>query len=136
MRTGIIHTAHNRYSYSDARQVVTIPASADEALLRLWLYPLSEESASLALPTIPQMAVFGTQALSGDVQYVIVLDRFGNWIDTLLWDRSDDQDWSLHTFDLSNYAGESIKIQFGTYNDGLGGVSAMYVDEASLQICP
>jgi len=32
--------------------------------------------------------------------------------------------------------GKTIKIQFGTYNDGLGGVSSMYVDDVSLQMCP
>jgi hypothetical protein len=136
MRTGIIYTVHNRFSYSDAAQVVTIPASSDDVLLRMWIYPLSEESMSLALPAIPQSTIFGKEALSNDVQYVIVLDRFDNWIDTLLWQRSDSQKWDLHTFDLSNYSGEMIKIQFGTYNDGLGGVTAMYVDDVSLQICP
>jgi hypothetical protein len=136
MRTGIIFTIHNRYSYSDASQVVTIPASNDEVTLRMWIYPLSEEWATLALPAIPQSTVFGKEALASDVQYVLVLDQFDNWIGTLLWQRSDAQVWKLHTFDLSNYSGESIKIQFGTYNDGFGGVTAMYVDDVSLQMCP
>jgi hypothetical protein len=80
--------------------------------------------------------VFGKEALASDVQYVLVLDQFDNWIDTLLWQRSDAQVWKLHTFDLSQYSGQSIKIQFGTFNDGLGGVTAMYVDDVSLQMCP
>lgn len=136
MRTGIVYTAHNRFSYSDASQVVTIPASSDDVLLRMWIYPVSEEITTLALPPIPQSTIFGKEALAGDVQYVIVLDRFDFWIDTLLWQRSDAQVWKLHTFDLSKYSGETIKIQFGTYNDGLGGVSSMYVDDVSLQMCP
>jgi hypothetical protein len=136
MRTGIIYTAHNRFSYSDASQVVTIPGSVDDVLLRMWIYPLSEERVTLALPAIPQSTTFGKEALSSDVQYVIILDRFDNWIDTLLWQRSDSRAWKLHTFELSRYRGETIKIQFGTYNDGAGGVSAMYVDDVSLQMCP
>jgi hypothetical protein len=136
MRTGIIFTAHNRFSYSDASQVVSIPASRDDVLLRMWIYPLSEERTTMALPVIPQSTVFGKEALASDVQYVIILDRFDNWIDTILWQRSNTQVWKLHTFNLSRYNGETIKIQFGTYNDGLGGVSAMYVDDVSLQMCP
>jgi hypothetical protein len=136
MRTGIIFSIHNRFSYSDAGQVVTIPDSKDDVTLRMWIYPLSEESVSLALPAIPQTTVFGKEALASDVQYVLVLDQFDNWIDTLLWQRSDSQTWKLYTFDVSQYSGETIKIQFGTFNDGFGGVTAMYVDDASLQMCP
>lgn len=136
MRTGIVYSAHNRFSYSDASQVVTIPSNRRNVLLRMWLYPLSEERASLAVPAIPQSTVFGEEALAGDVQYVIILDRFDNWIDTLLWQRSNAGAWKIHTFDLSRYSGFTIKIQFGTYNDGLGGVTSMHVDDVSLQMCP
>jgi bacillopeptidase F (M6 metalloprotease family) len=41
-----------------------------------------------------------------------------------------------NTYDLTVYAGSTIKLQFGTYNDGFGGVTAMYVDDVSMQICP
>ena len=137
MRTGITHTAYNRFSYSDARQAVSIPGNVEDVLLRFWLYPLSEEStATTSLPALPTDKIFGLEALSSDVQYVLLLDQYGNWIDTLVWQRSDAGKWVFYTIDLSRYAGETIQIQFGTYNDGADGVTAMFVDEVSLQVCP
>jgi hypothetical protein len=135
MRTGILNSAENRYSYSDARQVVTIPSNINEATLRLWLYPQTTESGVLSLPEINQGLPFGQSPMAGDVQYVIVLNRFGAWIDTLLWQRSNEARWVEHTFDLTRYAGQTIKIQFGTYNDGSGGITSMFVDDAFLEAC-
>jgi hypothetical protein len=136
MRNGIVYQSHNRYSYSDAAQIISIPASYDDAELRMWLYPMSSEPAEMALPGIPQGKVFGTATLSSDVQYILILDIYGNWIDTLLWQRSNAQSWKEVTFDLDRYIGWSIRLQFGTYNDGWSGVTAMYVDDVSLQVCP
>lgn len=137
MRTGIIYAAHNRYSYSDAGQAVSIPSNTTSATLGLWVYPISTEVTNRALPSSqPSGELFGTEAMANDVQYVLILDAYGNWIDTLLWQRSDAQAWTYHEYDLTKYAGYSIRVQFGTYNDGLGGVSSMYVDDVSLQACP
>ena len=44
MRTGIVNSADNRYSYSSARQLVTIPYNAYHADLKLYLYPISGKS--------------------------------------------------------------------------------------------
>jgi len=118
MRTGIIYTAHNRFSYSDAYQVSPIKGLATSATLGMWVYPISE------------------RAVDRDVQYVLVLDRYGNWIDTLLWQRSNSQVWTYYTWDLMRYAGTTIRVQFGVYNDGLGDVTTMYVDDVTLQVCP
>jgi hypothetical protein len=79
---------------------------------------------------------FTETTLSGDLQYVLILDQYQNWIDTLVWQRSDSQDWTNKQFDLSDYAGWKIMLQWGTYNDGGGGITAMYVDDVSLQVCP
>ena len=135
MRTGITSQAHNRYSYSDAAQTVTISASADDVELSLWIYPISSDAAELALAEIPPGPTFGTAAMASDVQYVLILDRYGNWIDTLLWERSNSQSWKEYSFDLDRYAGKTIRIQFGTYNTGWGGVTSMYVDDVSLEVC-
>ena len=40
-----------------------------------------------------------------------------------------------HQFDLLGYAGQTIKLQFGVYNNGGGGVTGMYLDDASLELC-
>ena len=91
----------------------------------------------------PTAAEFEITAFAGDVQYVLILDPGPNpedpvddtLIETLLWMRSDAQQWQLFNFDISKYAGTSIKVQIGTYNDGSGGVSAMYADDVSLELC-
>ncbi len=136
MRTGIEYTSHNHYSYSDAYQSASIPLASNSATFKMQIYPMSTESTTLALADRPTATLLSSQALSGDVQYVLILDWYGNWIDTLLWQRKDTQTWELHSFDLSRYAGDYVRMQFGTYNDGWGGVTAMYVDDASLQVCP
>jgi len=118
MRNGIIRTRHNRYSYSDAYQMVGIPATAGDATLSMYIYPISEA------------------ATDQDVQYVLVLDRYGNWIGTLLWGRSDQEVWTYNEFNMNRYRGTTIRLQFGVYNNGLNDTTAMYVDDVSLQACP
>jgi len=137
MRTGILVTADNRLSYSDARQTVMIPADADQARLRLWIYPLSGESLLQPLPSLPKFngnSIFGLAPLANDAQYVLILNQYNQELQTLLWQRSNSLTWTLMEFDLSAYVGSTIKIQFGTYNDGYGGITAMYVDDVSLEI--
>jgi hypothetical protein len=136
MRTGIYYYSHNRYSYSDFRQTVNIPASSSSATLSFWAYPISGEAYYAPVPERPTSSEFGQEAMSGDVQYLLILDYWGNWIDTLLWQRSNAQYWQYYTFNLIRYAGSTIKIQFGTYNNGYGGVTSMYVDDVSLWACP
>ncbi|MBL7064616.1 MAG: PKD domain-containing protein [Anaerolineae bacterium] len=135
MRVGIVEPGDNRYSYSSARQTVTIPAGAFSATLRFWLYPMTGESlAKLIVPSRP---------LAGDWQYVLILNEDDQTLDTLLRQRTDDRQWVFHQFDLGAYAGQTtcgeqsrtIKLQFGVYNDGTDGVTAMYVDDVSLELC-
>jgi len=136
MRVGIVEPADNRYSFSSARQLVTIPAHATGATLRFWLYPLSgEPSAGPAFSTPPQAPMIGDVLVSEDAQYVLILDASDQWIDTLLWQLSDDRRWTFHQCDLIDYAGQTIKLHFGVRNDGLDGVTGMYVDDVSLELC-
>ena len=137
MRTGILNSYDNRYSYSDAEQLVTIPADASNVTLHIWLYPISGEVTDSPVPPVPDMKTFrfGKEPLANDVQYILILDQYGNWIDTLYWQRRDDHSWQYYQFSLRAYAGDTIYIHFGTYNDGYGGVTAMYVDDAELEVC-
>ncbi len=116
MRTGIYYQSHNRFSYSDARQTVALPKTVSKALLSFYIYP-------------------STSDYNKDVQYVLILDQWGNWIDTLIW-QIKSQGWVYKEFGLKSYAGETIQINFGTYNDGLSGVSSMYVDDVKFEVCP
>ncbi|HSO27365.1 MAG TPA: carboxypeptidase-like regulatory domain-containing protein, partial [Anaerolineales bacterium] len=141
LRTGVYATA-NLYSYSSGRQAVTIPAGTASALLRVWLYPFTTETpinAASALPEQPAAGLHVTDAesaiLGSDVQYVLVLDAVDNVLDTLLWIRSNSQQWTYYEFNLTKYAGLPIQIQVGTFNDGIGGATAMFADDLALQIC-
>jgi hypothetical protein len=33
------------------------------------------------------------------------------------------------------YAGRTIKLHFGAYNNGWGGATGMYLDDVSLELC-
>jgi bacillopeptidase F (M6 metalloprotease family) len=65
----------------------------------------------------------------------MVLDSGNNWIDTLYYDLSDNQKWENESIDVMKYAGKTIKIQFTTFNNGGGGVTSMYVDDVTLEVC-
>ncbi|MBN2549438.1 MAG: carboxypeptidase regulatory-like domain-containing protein [Anaerolineales bacterium] len=137
MRTGIYYQSQNRYSYSDVRQTVTLPASLSSANLSFWIYSLSGEAyAAVPMSESPTSAEWSQEASAGDVQYLLILDAAYNWIDTLIWRRSNEQYWHYYSFDLRPYAGSTINLQFGTYNNGYSGVTAMYVDDVSLWVCP
>lgn len=135
MLTGITAAADNRYSYSDAGQEVTIPSNAKSVTLHTWLWPATTESGKAPLPPTRMGLPFTYEPMAGDVQYILVLNQYDVWIDTLLWERYNNSNWSYKEFDLSDYAGQTIKIQFGTYNDGLSGYSSMYADDFSLEVC-
>jgi hypothetical protein len=137
MRNGIVHASHNRFSYSDAGQEVTIPKGISSATLSFWVYSRSTEVIESFVPEIPATMVLGAEALTGgDIQYALILDEFGNWIDTALWRHSNARSWQQFSFNLTGYKGDTIRVQFGTFNDGLGGVTVQYVDDVSVQACP
>ena len=140
MRTGIVNPADNTFSYSDFRQVVTIPSNAHHVTLSTWLYLHQQWSDhwSLSQPEqiTPTGRLFSETTLSDDLQYLLILDQNQNWIGTLVWQRSNSQVWTNMTFDLSAYAGRKIMLQWGTFNNGTSGITAMYVDDVTLQACP
>jgi len=136
VRVGIVEPADNVESYSSARQFVTIPTDTTGATLRFWLYPLSgEPPAGLTFSTPPQAPMTGEALVSEDAQYVLILDASGQQMEALLWQRRDDRVWTSYQFDLTAYAGQTVKLHFGVCNDGLDGVTGMYVDDVSLELC-
>jgi hypothetical protein len=40
------------------------------------------------------------------------------------------------SFDLSAYRGQTVRLQFGTYNDGVDTQAAQFFDAMSIQACP
>ena len=137
MRTGINDTNLNVLSYSSARQKIKISNDATSALLSLWVYPISgETSLTLAGPELTIGEQFGTEAFSQDFQYILILDQYGNLVETLDNTLSNSQTWTHKSFDLSNYIGwGTIMVQFGSFNNGYGGVTSMYVDDVTLEVC-
>ena len=138
-RVGIDDGPEDLTAYSSARQVVTIPADALAATLRFSIYPVSSESALLAREQVFPEGRLSDPApaapTAGGAQYLLLFDAdSGAILDTLFWQLSNAQEWQHHTFDLSAHAGRSIRLHFGTVNDGAGGRTAMYVDDVSLVV--
>jgi len=150
MRAGIDGTT-NRFSYSDFYQVIAVPA--DRTQLTFWMWPKSVSTTAAAKeapePLAPKPAApfpGGIEAYmdslraqgmaAGDVQYLLILNQQGAWIGTLMWELSNAQTWQARSFDLSAYAGRTIRLQWGVYNDGTGARTAMYIDLVSALNCP
>ncbi len=119
MRAGILDPAANVKGLSAFRQTVTIPRHPQSATLRFWLYPTIAGSTS-----------------DSDEQRVLLLDQLGNTVQTLVKLRSNTRAWTPYEFDLTKYAGNTLRLYFGVYNNKSGSVTAMYVDDVSLQVCP
>ena len=136
MRMGIVAPADNRYSYSDAYQYVQIPADATQAMLSAYLYTMSGEAPDLPLapPPAPGM-VLSAARLAGDVKYLLVLDADETIIGAPIWERTNHGQWYEYRVDLLAYAGQTIRLQFGVYNDGVNGITSMYMDDVTLEIC-
>lgn len=97
LRTGIINTADNRYSYSSGRQAFTIPSTAYKARLKLYIYPISGETSlnyNLWIPRTPLFSDFSDAPLANDLQYVMVLNQNNQVLETILWQRSNTQIWT------------------------------------------
>jgi hypothetical protein len=101
----------NVFSYSSTEQVFRVPVLG-ETTLRYW-----------------QRAEINDT----DFGYVYLRPEGGMWR-LLQIVRRDVPAWSEVAHDLRSYAGQQVTLRFGTFNSGLGEVSAMYVDEVSLGI--
>jgi len=145
LRTGIV-SGSDVYSYSSADQTITIPVDGSSVDLHLWWYPITAEPPLVmarAAAERPDTDVsegvargdLAASALAGDRQYVLVLDAYGNILQNLMWTLANSSSWREAVFDLSAYAGRTVRLHVGTYNDGNGLRSAMYVDDVSLVVC-
>ena len=115
MRLGI-ESALNVYSYSDAWQEIHIPADAHDPLLAFWYYPVSDDT-------------------EGDRQYAFIQSQQGEILEWFLVLHSDARDWTYRELALDDYRDTTIRIRFSVRNDGLNGVTSMYVDDASVLVC-
>ncbi|MFN8468467.1 MAG: hypothetical protein U0X20_23115 [Caldilineaceae bacterium] len=139
MRSGIVDPAVAVRSFSDFSQDVLLPVGKT-ITLRFQRWPTGTGTADVAAAA---QALDGSVsqfyellgASAGDLQYGMVITPPGGAIKFLYTGLADDQRWIDQTFDLTSYAGQSVRLQFGTYNDGTGPLAAQYFDTFSLQAC-
>lgn len=139
IRVGIVGGA-NGLAYSSAIQYVDIPAAATDATLSLWLYLVSSGTERPTAPTPAMLQAAASNRVPDvpfvdDAQYILLLDEDANTIETLLWTRQNASGWQQYIFDLSEYAGETIGVLVGAYNNGTGGVTGLYLDDTSVAAC-
>ena len=107
----------NASSYSSARQWVTIPWSHPRVVLQFWAYTWA-------------------QSLSGDDRQEVVLLAPGDTVMSVPWKvLQNQQSWQPHSFELIGLGGQTFAVYFNVINDGTGGRTAMYVDDAHLWAC-
>jgi TolB protein len=144
MRTGIATGATNVASYSPIEQAVTFPAALASAKLSFWRYTVygdavvaSTANNALDPDTLPrtEAELAAAAPLGADFFYVIGILPDGS-IDWLLTESVNAPTWRQSIVDVSRFRGQTIRFQFGTYNNGTGGISRTFVDDAALQICP
>jgi len=111
---GLHDPSQQMYGYSAVSQEVTIPTDTEKAELSFWYSPQSDDNA-------------------GDVQYVMIQDAQGTQT-PLLRLRSGEETWEHASLSLAQYAGQTISVQFGVFNDGQGGITSMSVDDISLRV--
>ena len=101
---------------STAYQLVTIPSGATSANLSFYYWPASNDSST-----------YGWQEAD-------IVDSNGHVLQQLFQNTTNDQTWIQMTFDLSQYAGQTIGIQFLDNENSNGGsyYTYMYVDDVSL----
>ena len=112
---GVI-TGPNKKSYSSMQQLVTVPAGS---LLRLraHVYPISQPYDL------------------HDAQELIIMNSSGQPLRRVWTATSDARAWQTLEFDISEFIGMQIGVYFNVYNDGQGGVTAMYIDDVTLELC-
>ena len=141
LKLGLVEPAPNASGSSSAMSnVFTIPSTAKDPMLRLWIFTQSvtPASADAARPERkPGENYFGPDTDANDSQVVQILNSDGTLLESLIdFKGRDNRDWGLVQFNLAKYVGNTIRIGLLVTNDGLGGKTAMFVDNVSLVTCP
>jgi hypothetical protein len=110
----------NVNSYSSIRQIVSIPAASPGQTLRLRLQALP-----ISQPFDP-----------GDGQEILIMDATGMTTLRTLWSTTSNVGvWQPLSFDVSEFMGQTIMVYINVFNNGVGGSTAMYVDDVYLEVC-
>jgi len=119
MRLGIPPGYYDRWAWSSVYQDVTIPFEAATAKLSFWYKPYTDDTSEW------------------DSQGMILYDTYWNRLDTVLDVLSDSGTWTYREWDVSSYAGDTVRLYFYVDNNRyyLYGRTWMYVDDVSLEWC-
>ena len=136
LRAGIVHPPDNAFSYSSAQQTIFIPAGPPSVTLSFRLFATTTGTAAAALtpPSVVPTSPLDRTQLADDAQMVLLFDSSGRQ-HVLLFQRQWDNDWRRHDIDLTPFRGQAVTLYFGVFNNGTGGVTGMFVDEAAVQYC-
>jgi hypothetical protein len=95
-------------------QIVTVPAGAS-AKLSFWEWPFSNDTVTF------------------DQQYVRVTPISPPGATVVLMNEArKDKTYVLREFDMSQFAGQTVRVTFGVHQDGFTDVTGMYIDDVSL----
>ncbi len=103
-------------SYSSVRQYVSIPPGAT-ATLQFWTWTWTQPNPG------------------ADRQDAILLAPDNSVLAVLWRTQTNEQTWRQVAVNLSAYAGRSVAIYFNVYNDGIGGLTSMFLDSVQLLAC-
>ena len=136
LQAGIVMPADNVYSYSSAQQTIFIPAGPPSVALSFQLLATTTgvRAARLTPPAIVPTSPLDRTQLSDDVQMVLLFDSGGQQ-HVLLFQRQWYGQWQRHVVDLSAFRGQAVTLYFGVFNNGVGGITGMAVDEVAVTYC-
>ena len=135
LRAGIVHPPDNVRSYSSAQQTFFIPAGPPSVKLSFRLFATTTGTrAALTPPPVVPTSPLDREQLADDVQMVLLFDSSGRQ-HVLLFQREWYSAWRQHEIDLTPFRGQAVTLYFGVFNNGTGGVTGMYVDEAAVSYC-
>ncbi len=110
----------NINSFSSIRQPVTVPWGYARTFLSFWAYTWAE--------------VTGPGGGSDRQQFVLLGP--GNVVWAVPWKvLENEQAWQQHMYELVGVGGQTFDLYFGTINDGVGGRTALYLDDVRLWGC-
>jgi len=139
--TGIKPGWQNRVSWSRWRShEIYIPPTATSAEVNLHFWPRTSETPlapEMESPLKPGMNLDDLELpQASDLQYLAITDPFNTVLGVAWSTRLNDQTWVYTgSTDLMPWIGRTIKLEFGTYNDGIDGVTSAYFDDVYVSVC-
>lgn len=136
LQAGIVRPSDNVYSYSSAQQTIFVPAGPPSVALSFQLLATTTgvRAAELTPPAVVPTSPLDRTQLSDDAQMVLLFDSHGQQ-HVLLFQRQWYGQWQRHVVDLSAFRGQAVTLYFGVFNNGVGGITGMAVDEVAVTYC-